>query len=112
MRSSLSIIVSAVGGVIRYGDAVRLADNQISESEFWTRYFTSQLWEQHRASVRKATNEEVNKKKDDIFDLYLEDPDWGIEPRKEAEELVGRVIDLAATEQDHGDVSGYAILAV
>jgi transcription initiation factor TFIIH subunit 1 len=49
---------------------------QISEAEFWTRYFTSRLWEQHRASVRKSTNEEVNKKNDDIFDRYLEEPDW------------------------------------
>lgn len=69
------------------------------------RYFQSQLWEQHRASVRKTANDSTNKKKDDIFDAYLEDPDWELAPRKEVDEGVGRVIDLAATQEDHGDVS-------
>jgi transcription initiation factor TFIIH subunit 1 len=54
-----------------------MADRQISESEFWSRYFQSQLWERHRASVRKTANDDVAKRKDDIFDQYLEDPDWG-----------------------------------
>lgn len=47
---------------------------QISEVEFWQRYFSSQLCEQHRASARKSANDEP--KKDDIFDQYLEEPDW------------------------------------
>ncbi|KAI9639283.1 TFIIH p62 subunit, N-terminal domain-containing protein [Dioszegia hungarica] len=75
----------------------------ISEAEFWTRYFTSRLWEQHRASVRKSTNEEVNKKNDDIFDRYLEEPDWNQAPRRDAAAPVVRFLDLAATEEDHGD---------
>lgn len=106
---------------------LRTHPHQISEAEFWTRYFTSRLWEQHRASVRKTTNEEVNKKQDDIFDRYLEEPDWGEwtslgsrttyrwgqvsdpvsdqAPRRGVEVPVGRFLDLAATEEDHGDVS-------
>jgi transcription initiation factor TFIIH subunit 1 len=27
--------------------------------------------------VRKTANDDVAKRKDDIFDQYLEDPDWG-----------------------------------
>lgn len=49
---------------------------QMSETEFWSRYFQSQLWERHRASERKTVNDEAVRRKDDIFDLYLEDPDW------------------------------------
>jgi transcription initiation factor TFIIH subunit 1 len=49
----------------------------ISETDFWTRYFTSTLWERHRASVRKTALDEGARRKDDIFDVYLEDPDWG-----------------------------------
>jgi transcription initiation factor TFIIH subunit 1 len=58
--------------------------------------------------VRKSGNEHEQRKKDDIFDAYLEDPDWNAEPRREAagEGAVGRVIDLYATQEDHGDVSG------
>lgn len=59
---------------VHHGVELRFA--QISEAEFWSRYFTSQLWERHRASVRKSANDEVTKKKDDIFDQYLEEPDW------------------------------------
>jgi transcription initiation factor TFIIH subunit 1 len=50
---------------------------QISEAQFWSRYFSSQLWERHRASVRQSTNDEIARPKDDIFDQYLEEPDWG-----------------------------------
>lgn len=50
---------------------------RISESDFWRRYFTSTLWERHRASVRKTALDEGARRKDDIFDVYLEDPDWG-----------------------------------
>jgi transcription initiation factor TFIIH subunit 1 len=61
---------------------VELRFAQISEAEFWSRYFTSQLWERHRASVRKSANDEVTKKKDDIFDQYLEEPDWSERQRR------------------------------
>lgn len=26
--------------------------------------------------MRKSANDEVSKRKDDIFDMYLEEPDW------------------------------------
>ncbi|WWD17076.1 hypothetical protein CI109_101513 [Kwoniella shandongensis] len=77
----------------------------ISETEFWSRYFTSQLWERHRASVRKSANDEVSRKKDDIFDQYLEEPDWNLQPRQNLPDRDGveRFLDLAATEEDHGE---------
>lgn len=50
---------------------------RILDTDFWARYFSSRLWEQHRASERKTAADEGTRKKDDIFDLYLEDPDWG-----------------------------------
>ncbi|WWC89097.1 uncharacterized protein L201_004015 [Kwoniella dendrophila CBS 6074] len=75
----------------------------ISETEFWSRYFTSQLWERHRASVRKSAVDESSRKKDDIFDQYLEEPDWNIQPRQNMPDDVERFLDLAATEEDHGE---------
>ncbi|KAK8864616.1 hypothetical protein IAR55_001866 [Kwoniella newhampshirensis] len=77
----------------------------ISETEFWSRYFTSQLWERHRASVRKSANDEISRKKDDIFDQYLEEPDWNLQPRGNLPDRDGveRFLDLAATEEDHGE---------
>ncbi|OCF60893.1 transcription initiation factor TFIIH subunit 1 [Kwoniella mangroviensis CBS 10435] len=75
----------------------------ISETEFWSRYFTSQLWERHRASVRKSAVDESARKKDDIFDQYLEEPDWNIQPRQTLPDDVERFLDLAATEEDHGE---------
>ncbi|WVW84245.1 hypothetical protein I302_106275 [Kwoniella bestiolae CBS 10118] len=75
----------------------------ISETEFWSRYFTSQLWERHRASVRKSAVDESARKKDDIFDQYLEEPDWNIQPRQILPDDVERFLDLAATEEDHGE---------
>ncbi|WVQ85967.1 hypothetical protein IAT38_008135 [Cryptococcus sp. DSM 104549] len=81
----------------------------ISETEFWSRYFTSRLWELHRASVRKTTTDESSQKKDDIFDQYLEDPDWNLEPRQQMPDRDGveRYLDLAATEEDHGEASSF-----
>ncbi|WRT66590.1 uncharacterized protein IL334_003549 [Kwoniella shivajii] len=76
---------------------------EISETEFWSRYFTSQLWERHRASVRKSAVDENARKKDDIFDQYLEEPDWNIQPRQSLPDDVERYLDLAATEEDHGE---------
>ncbi|TXT07203.1 hypothetical protein VHUM_03373 [Vanrija humicola] len=76
---------------------------RIAENEFWARYFSSRLWEQHRASERKSATDEGTRKKDDIFDLYLEDPDWDPTPRKEMPDDVERFLDLQATEEDHGD---------
>ncbi|KAL7419067.1 RNA polymerase II transcription factor B subunit 1 [Cryptotrichosporon argae] len=77
----------------------------ISETEFWKRYFTSALWEQHRASVRKSATDDGARKKDDIFEAYLEDPDWNVQPRKALPDDVERFLDLAATEEDHGETA-------
>lgn len=63
---------------------------RISETDFWTRYFTSTLWERHRASVRKSALDEGARRKDDIFDVYLEDPDWGESGRERAERATVR----------------------
>lgn len=75
----------------------------LSEAEFWKRYFESTLWERHRASTRKTALDGSAGKKDDIFDAYLEDPDWELAPRKEITGGVETFLDLAATEEDHGE---------
>ena len=78
--------------------------------------------------MRQSANEEVARKKDDIFDQYLEEPDWSEcidqlfcrvfanmtrgpkpmlldqAPRNGVVEDVDRFLDLAATEEDHGEV--------
>lgn len=75
----------------------------LSEAEFWKRYFESTLWERHRASTRKTALDGSAGKKDDIFDAYLEDPDWDLAPRREITGQVETFLDLAATEEDHGE---------
>jgi len=58
--------------------SLQWADPQISEADFWLRYFQSQLWERQRASERRTVNDDTARRKDDIFDQYLEDPDWSV----------------------------------
>jgi len=58
--------------------SLQWADRQISEADFWLRYFQSQLWERQRASERRTVNDDTARRKDDIFDQYLEDPDWSV----------------------------------
>lgn len=77
----------------------------ISEVEFWSRYFQSRLWERHRASTRKTSTEDGTARKDDIFDQYLEEPDWDEAPRNQPDQDVERFLDLRATEEDHGESS-------
>jgi transcription initiation factor TFIIH subunit 1 len=71
--------------------------------------------------VRKTANDDISKRKDDIFDQYLEDPDWGttisftfrgmqtdsidVTPRAALPENIERFLDLSASEEDHGEVS-------
>jgi len=45
---------------------------QLSESQFWERYFSSKLFDRHRASSRNSVAKE-----DPIFDKYLEREDDG-----------------------------------
>jgi hypothetical protein len=50
--------------------------SQLSEAEFWKRYFQSKLFHSHRASIRSTATQHVVKD-DAIFDKYLEKPDDG-----------------------------------
>jgi transcription initiation factor TFIIH subunit 1 len=49
---------------------------QLSEGEFWKRYFQSKLFDSHRASIRSAAAQNFVKE-DPIFDKYLEKEDSG-----------------------------------
>src|SRR5713101_5234737 len=49
---------------------------QLTEGEFWKRYFQSKLFHSHRASIRSTATQHVVKD-DAIFDKYLEKPDDG-----------------------------------
>ena len=53
-----------------------LTHNKLSESEFWSRYFQSKLFNAHRASIRSSAAQHVVKD-DPIFDKYLEKDDDG-----------------------------------
>jgi hypothetical protein len=50
---------------------------QLSEAEFWKRYFQSKLFHSHRASIRSTATQHVVTD-DAIFDKYLEKPDDGV----------------------------------
>ena len=93
---------------------------QLSEAEFWKRYFQSKLFHSHRASIRSTATQHVVKD-DAIFDKYLEKPDDGepplfsrrgscqhnileLEPRKLRDDEVDMFIDLEATRGDHEEV--------
>jgi transcription initiation factor TFIIH subunit 1 len=94
---------------------------QLTEGEFWKRYFQSKLFHSHRASIRSTATQHVVKD-DAIFDKYLERPDDGelplfcyagpadiifpleLEPRKPRDDEVDMFIDLEATREDHEEV--------
>lgn len=77
----------------------------LGEGDFWQRYFHSRLFDRHRASGRGAglSGAGGNIKDDAIFDKYLEDEDDDIEPKNMRQDDVYRLLDLAATEEDHGE---------
>lgn len=50
--------------------------SQLSEADFWKRYFQSKLFSSHQASIRSTAAQHVVKD-DPIFDKYLERPDDG-----------------------------------
>lgn len=53
----------------------RFSNNlQLTEEQFWTRYFQSKLFNAHRASIRSSAAQHVVKD-DPIFDKYLEKDD-------------------------------------
>lgn len=51
-------------------------DDQLTEGEFWRRYFQSKLFNAHRASIRSSATQHVVKD-DAIFDKYLRKDDDG-----------------------------------
>jgi transcription initiation factor TFIIH subunit 1 len=96
-------------------------DIQLSEAQFWQRYFQSKLFNAHRASIRSSAAQHVVKD-DPIFDKYLERDDDGaryafrndaarqstspgIEPRRERSEKPDLFVDLGATNEDHGELT-------
>ncbi|KAF8520410.1 hypothetical protein BU17DRAFT_65427 [Hysterangium stoloniferum] len=74
--------------------------SQLSEGEFWKRYFQSKLFDSHRASIRSTAAQNFVKE-DAIFDKYLEKEDDGLEPRKRKNTSVGLSVNLEATQEDH-----------
>ncbi|PVG02486.1 hypothetical protein CPB86DRAFT_864878 [Serendipita vermifera] len=72
----------------------------MSEAEFWKRYFESRLYHNHKASVRSSAAQHVIKE-DPIFDKYLEPVDNELEPRQPRSNKVNRLVDLLATREDH-----------
>lgn len=53
------------------------AQYQLSEADFWKRYFQSKLFNAHRASIRSSATQHIVKD-DKIFDKYLEKDDDGV----------------------------------
>ncbi|KAI0775657.1 hypothetical protein BD413DRAFT_530381 [Trametes elegans] len=76
--------------------------NKLSEEEFWDRYFSSKLFNAHRASIRSSAAQHVVQD-DAILDKYLEKEDDELEPRRLREEQVDIFIDLGATSVDHDE---------
>ncbi|KAF8304970.1 hypothetical protein DL93DRAFT_2089951, partial [Clavulina sp. PMI_390] len=72
--------------------------NSLTEAEFWERYFSSKLFDRHRASSRNSVAKE-----DAIFDRYLEKEDDDVEPLRPTNRRVQLMLDLEATEGDHGE---------
>ncbi|KAF7306057.1 hypothetical protein HMN09_00760600 [Mycena chlorophos] len=73
---------------------------QLTEEEFWTRYFRSKLYHAHRASIRSTAVQHVVQD-DPILDKYLEKIDDELEPRRQRSERVEWFVDLGATSEDH-----------
>ncbi|RXW25036.1 hypothetical protein EST38_g827 [Candolleomyces aberdarensis] len=76
----------------------------LTEAEFWKRYFQSKLFNAHRASIRSSATQHVVKE-DPILDKYLEKDDDGIEPRRQRSEKPELFLDLGATSEDHGELT-------
>jgi transcription initiation factor TFIIH subunit 1 len=78
----------------------------LEEAEFWHRYFHSKLFDRHRTTGRSSLTAGAGGsiKDDAIFDKYLEDEDDDLEPKNLPKASdVYRLLDLAATEEDHGE---------
>jgi len=75
--------------------------SKLTEASFWQRYFQSKLFFSHQASIRSAATQHVVKA-DQIFDQYLRQTDDGLQPLRSRQSVGEKVLDLAATEEDHG----------
>ncbi|KDN52598.1 hypothetical protein K437DRAFT_173571 [Tilletiaria anomala UBC 951] len=80
-----------------------LVPKQMDEQTFWTRYFQSRLYHRLRTSARSAASQHIVRA-DLIFDQYLDDivEDDGLESKREFH-AHDNFLDLAATEEDHGE---------
>lgn len=74
----------------------------LSPVEFWTRYLSSKLFDRNQASSRSAAAQH-NIKDDPIFDKYLQKEDDGDEPLHQRPPPSSILIDLSATNEDHGE---------
>ncbi|KZS93922.1 hypothetical protein SISNIDRAFT_453637 [Sistotremastrum niveocremeum HHB9708] len=74
----------------------------LSEAVFWQRYFQSKLFYSHQASIRSSATQHFVKD-DPIFDKYLQVTDDGLEPLRQRNEHVEKIIDLMATQEDHAE---------
>jgi transcription initiation factor TFIIH subunit 1 len=109
--------VPPVGGRMRLlFVAESVSHPQLNQTEFWQRFFSSKLYNKIRASSRQAGD---TIKDDLIFDKYLDMDEDGqfsqlssafsnwlsdAEPDNLDSEHIYRLLDLAATEEDHGEV--------
>ncbi|KEP55400.1 putative RNA polymerase II transcription factor B subunit 1 [Rhizoctonia solani 123E] len=74
----------------------------LSPVEFWTRYLSSKLFDRNQASSRSAAAQH-SIKDDPIFDKYLQKEDDGDEPLHQRPPASSLLIDLSATNEDHGE---------
>ncbi|KAH7339559.1 hypothetical protein B0J17DRAFT_365785 [Rhizoctonia solani] len=74
----------------------------LSPVEFWTRYLSSKLFDRNQASSRSAAAQH-SIKDDPIFDKYLQKEDDGDEPLHQRPPPSTILIDLNATNEDHGE---------
>lgn len=73
----------------------------MDEATFWQRYFSSKLYHRLRASARSSASQHTVRE-DEVFDKYLEDEDDQLEPKRQYN-AHDAFLDLAATEEDHGE---------
>ncbi|PLW05146.1 hypothetical protein PCANC_27652 [Puccinia coronata f. sp. avenae] len=98
----ISITPQMIRDIFEQYPVVQKAYNEnvppLTDQTFWTRYFRSKLFNRHRSSARQSGDAV---KDDEIFDKYLGDDDDGIEPKQINTREVFKLLDLAATQEDH-----------
>lgn len=101
---TISVTPQLIHDIFEQYPVVQKAYNEnvppLNDQLFWTRYFRSKLFNRHRSSARQPGDAV---KEDEIFDKYLGDDDDGIEPKNLNVKEVYKLLDLAATEEDHGE---------